>query len=51
VPGSIGAVLVERPASVEEGFQQSAPLVYHYGHLTPGHNSMLFNKLVNIFIF
>ncbi len=46
VPGSIGSVLVERPASIEEGFSQNAPLVYHYGHLTPGHNSMLYNKLV-----
>ena len=37
VPGSIGAVLVERPANIEEGgFAESAPLVYHYGHTTPG---------------
>jgi hypothetical protein len=49
VPGSIGSVLVERPASIEEGFSQNAPLVYHYGHLTPGHNSMLYNKLVRKF--
>lgn len=46
-PGAIGSVLVERPASIEEGFSQNAPLVYHYGHLTPGHNSMLYNKLVS----
>ena len=38
---------MERPASIEEGFSQNAPLVYHYGHLTPGHNSTLFNKLVS----
>ena len=37
VPGTIGAVLVERPANIEEGgFAESAPLVYHYGHNTPG---------------
>ena len=37
VPGSIGAVLVERPAKIEEGgFSENAPLVYHYGHTTPG---------------
>ena len=37
VPGSIGAVLVERPAIIEEGgFAETAPLVYHYGHTTPG---------------
>jgi len=48
VPGSIGAVLVERPAIIEEGgFAETAPLVYHYGHTTPGHNPVLFNKLVS----
>ena len=31
VPGSMGAMMVERPASVKEGFSQNAPLVYHYG--------------------
>jgi len=47
VPGSIGAMLVERPASVEEGFSQNSPLVYHYGHKTPGHNPVLYNQLVS----
>ena len=46
VPGSIGAVLVERPAIIEEGgFAETAPLVYHYGHTTPG---KLINYLFNI---
>ena len=36
IPGTIGAMLVERPASVEEGFSQNSPLVYHYGHNSPG---------------
>ena len=39
VPGTIGAMLVERPASVEEGFSQNSPLVYHYGHKEPGENT------------
>jgi len=47
VPGSLGAVLVERPASVEEGFSQSSPIVYHYGHKTPGTNTVLYNQLVS----
>jgi len=47
VPGSLGALLVERPASIEEGFSQNSPLVYHYGHKTPGHNLVLFNQLVS----
>lgn len=47
VPGTIGAMLVERPASVEEGFSQNSPLVYHYGHTTPGHNNVLYKELVS----
>jgi polyribonucleotide 5'-hydroxyl-kinase len=47
VPGTIGSILVERPASIEEGFSQTAPLVYHYGHKTPGQNPPLYNRLVS----
>lgn len=47
VPGSMGAMMVERPASVEEGFIQNAPLVYHYGHTSPGHNNVLYKELVS----
>merc|ERR1719323_3017750 len=47
VPGSVGAVLVERPASIEEGFSQNSPIVYHYGHKTPGANHVLYNQLVS----
>jgi len=46
VPGTVGALLVERPADVEEGFSQQAPLVYHYGHKAPGSNITLYNLLV-----
>lgn len=47
IPGTIGALLVERPAEVEEGFSQQAPLVYHYGHSSPGTNATLYNVLVS----
>jgi len=47
VPGSVGAMLIERPSSVEEGFSQNSPLVYHYGHKTPGHNPVLYNQLIS----
>ena len=48
VPGTIGSVLVERTTNIEEGgFSEAAPLVYHYGHKTPGENPPLFNKLVS----
>ncbi|XP_022246183.1 polyribonucleotide 5'-hydroxyl-kinase Clp1-like isoform X3 [Limulus polyphemus] len=47
IPGTVGALLVERPADVEEGFSQQAPLVYHYGHKSPGNNITLYNMLVS----
>ena len=45
IPGTIGAVLVERPSDVEEGFSQQGPLVFHFGHITPGDNIELYNML------
>lgn len=39
--------MVERPASVDEGFSQQAPLVYHYGHKSLNQNLTLFNTLVS----
>lgn len=42
-----GALLVERPASIEEGFSQQAPLVYHFGHKSPGDNLELYNTIVS----
>ncbi|XP_062532025.1 protein CLP1 homolog isoform X2 [Bombyx mori] len=47
VPGTIGALLVERPASIEEGFSQQAPLVYHFGHTSPSDNIELYNTIVS----
>lgn len=42
-----GAVMVERPAEVEENFSQAAPLVYHYGRTSMNNNSTLYNTLVS----
>ncbi|KAL4713093.1 hypothetical protein ACJJTC_001147 [Scirpophaga incertulas] len=47
IPGTIGATLVERPASIEEGFSQQAPLVYHFGHKSPGDNVELYKTIVS----
>ena len=54
IPGSIAATLVERPASIEEGFPQKFPLVYSYGNAgadkglaNPLENSPLYKKLVS----
>lgn len=45
VPGTISALLVERPAKVEEDFSQQAPLVYQFGSITPSANSKYFDIL------
>lgn len=45
IPGSMGALLIERPADVEEGFPLQAPLVFHYGHVSPSPNEKLYNKI------
>lgn len=53
VPGTMGSLLVERIADVEEGFSLTAPLVYHFGATTPSHNmklyTMLTSKLAEVF--
>lgn len=43
----VGALLVERPATVEEGFSQQAPLVFHMGSVKLQSNLTLYNMLVS----
>lgn len=40
-----GASVIERPASIDDGFSQEAPLVYHLGHKTPSGNINLYQKI------
>jgi polyribonucleotide 5'-hydroxyl-kinase len=47
IPGTISSLLIERPASIEEGFSQHAPLVIHYGHKTPDFNNELYKICVS----
>uniref|UniRef100_A0A1Q3FCE4 Protein CLP1 homolog n=1 Tax=Culex tarsalis TaxID=7177 RepID=A0A1Q3FCE4_CULTA len=47
IPGTIGALLVERPAPVAEGFSQQAPLVYHFGHTSPSDNDVFYGVLIS----
>lgn len=47
VPGTVGAMLIERPASIESGFVQQAPLTYFFGHTSPQSNTPLYNLLVS----
>lgn len=46
IPGTMGALLVERPSNIVEGFSQQAPLVFHFGNKTPNSNTTLYNLLV-----
>lgn len=47
IPGTIGALLVERPADVEEGFSLQTPLVYHHGINNPMSNLKLYTTLID----
>ncbi|XP_037825754.1 protein CLP1 homolog [Lucilia sericata] len=47
IPGTIGAILIERPASIEEGLSQTAPLIYHFGYKTPSGNSTLYKAVIS----
>lgn len=48
VPGTVGAMLIERPASIEEdGFVQQAPLAYFFGGKSPSTNIPLYNMVVS----
>uniref|UniRef100_A0A8C4SH97 Polyribonucleotide 5'-hydroxyl-kinase Clp1 n=1 Tax=Erpetoichthys calabaricus TaxID=27687 RepID=A0A8C4SH97_ERPCA len=47
IPGTMGALCIERPADVEEGFSVQAPLIYHFGSTTPGTNIKLYNKITS----
>lgn len=46
-PGTMGALLVERPATLEEGFSQQAPLIYNFGHTSPSGNDKLYSILTS----
>ena len=42
-----GALIVQRPHNIEEGYPQAIPLVFHYGHKSPNDNLVLYNELVS----
>ncbi|KRY66456.1 Protein CLP1 -like protein, partial [Trichinella pseudospiralis] len=46
VPGTLSALYIEKSADPIEGFDKRMPIVYSYGHLTPGANISLYNALV-----
>uniref|UniRef100_A0A0N5A978 Protein CLP1 homolog n=1 Tax=Syphacia muris TaxID=451379 RepID=A0A0N5A978_9BILA len=47
VPGTVGALYIEKTADVVEGFDKHYPLIYHFGHLSPSANIALYDLLVD----
>ncbi|CAG0916574.1 unnamed protein product [Notodromas monacha] len=48
IPGTIGASLVEQPASPDGEFANKAPLLYHYGSSNMGANPKFFKELCRV---
>jgi len=46
VPGSIGALYIEKPADIVEGFDRKSATVFNYGSVSPGTNTSLFDHLI-----
>nr|CAB3231681.1 polyribonucleotide 5'-hydroxyl-kinase Clp1 [Phallusia mammillata] len=47
IPGTVGALTVERPADPVDGFDLKVPLVYHFGHTSPNGNIKLYEVLIS----
>jgi len=43
-PGMLAAINVDKPIDLEDGFGLEAPLVYYYGHTSPGKNVGLYKQ-------
>lgn len=48
LPGTISALVVERTAHVEEGYNLDAQIAYHYGYKTPNENPALYKRLISV---
>lgn len=47
LPGTISALVVERTANIEEGYNLDAQIVYSYGYKTPNENPVLYKRLIS----
>ncbi|XP_043471505.1 protein CLP1 homolog [Leptopilina heterotoma] len=47
LPGSVGAVIPKNPASVEGGFTEEAPLLFHFGSSSPLCNQTFYKLLTS----
>ena len=45
--GTMGATIVDQQVNADSQYDQSGPLVFSFGHKTPGHNLPYYNHLVN----
>ena len=43
----MGATIVDQQVNADSQYDQSGPLVFSFGHKTPGHNLPYYNHLVN----
>lgn len=43
----LGALVIERPAAIDEGFSQEAPLVYNYGQKSASANPKLYSMIID----
>lgn len=48
VPGMLAACHVNKPVDIEHGMTQNSPLVYFYGHTSPGANLALYKKQMDV---
>lgn len=46
IPGTVGAIVVERPIEIEEPLVNYAPLVFHFGALSPEQNVELYKAQI-----
>lgn len=46
IPGTVGALTIDRPADPVDSFDHKQPIVYHFGHTSPNGNIKLYYKLV-----
>ncbi|VDN59708.1 unnamed protein product, partial [Dracunculus medinensis] len=46
IPGTIGALPIEKVADIVEGFDRQYPVVYHFGSVTPSANIVHYDLLV-----
>ena len=48
LPGTISALVVERTAHIEEGYNLDAQIAYHFGYKTINENPVLYKRLISV---